>query len=98
MALGNSAFSLTQRLHARCVASAAMNTTTCDPASRSAQSWAAIVASLASHGVPDDDPRMIAAREGLAFHRVRRSIAAEEGHLSRAGVDRLVAALHGAVA
>lgn len=40
---------------------------------------------------------MIAAREGLAFHRIAAQIAAEEGLISPAGVDRLVAALHGAV-
>lgn len=73
-----------------------ITTPTVDPASRSAASWSATLASLKSHGIPDDDPRMVAAREGLAFHRVARSIAAEEGQLSRAGVDRLIAALHGA--
>lgn len=69
-----------------------------DPASKSASSWSATLASLKAHGCGDDDPRVKSAREGLAFHRVRRQVEAEQGKLSRAGVDRLVAALNGAVA
>ncbi len=68
-----------------------------DPASRSASSWSAMLASLIAHGFGDDDPRVKSAREGLAFHRVRRQVEAEQGKLARAGVDRLVVALHGAV-
>ncbi|ANE82880.1 hypothetical protein A7U43_13230 [Mycobacterium adipatum] len=66
---------------------------TTDPAARSAASWSATLASLKSRGVPDDDPRVIAAREGLAYHRVHRAVTAESGHLSAVGVDRLVAQL-----
>lgn len=69
-----------------------------DPASRSASSWAGTLAALKSRAVPDDDPRVIAAREGLSYHRVHRAVAAETGQLSRAGVDRLVLALREAVA
>lgn len=70
-----------------------MDVLTTDPASRSAASWSATLASLKSRGVPDDDPRVAAAREGLAFHRVRRAVTAETGQLSAAGIDRLVAQL-----
>lgn len=73
------------------------NATAIDPASRSRLSWSTTLASLKSHGIPETDPRVKAAREGLAFHKVARSIADTKGHLSPAGVDRLVAALHGAV-
>jgi len=66
---------------------------TTDPAARSAASWSATLASLKSRGVPDDDPRVITAREGLAYYRVRRAVVAETGQLSAAGVDRLVAEL-----
>ncbi|STZ60796.1 hypothetical protein [Mycolicibacterium tokaiense] len=64
-----------------------------DPAERTAASWSATLASLKSRGVPDDDPRVVTAREGLAYHRVHRAVTAESGHLSAAGVDRLVAQL-----
>lgn len=66
---------------------------TTDPASRSAASWSATLASLKSRGVAEDDPRVVSAREGLAYYRVRRAVVAEAGHLSPAGVDRLVAQL-----
>lgn len=68
-----------------------------DPASRTASSWSARLAALKSRHVPDDDPRIIECREGLAYWRVRRSIDAERGQLSRAGVDRLRGQLSGAV-
>lgn len=68
-----------------------------DPAARSAASWSATLASLKSRGVPDDDSRVVAAREGLAYHRVHRAVAAETGQLSPAGIDRLVAQLREAV-
>ncbi|MHA3021137.1 hypothetical protein ACXPWS_12850 [Mycobacterium sp. BMJ-28] len=73
-------------------------TVTVDPASRSASSWSASLASLKSRHVAESDPRIAAAREGLAYHRVRRSIVAEAGQLSPAGVDRLVSALREAAA
>lgn len=66
---------------------------TTDPAARSAASWSATLASLKSRGVVDEDPRVVTAREGLAFHRVRRAVMAETGQLSAAGIDRLVAQL-----
>lgn len=71
---------------------------TIDPASRSASSWSASLASLKSRGAPDSDPRVIAARQGLSYWRCKRSVDAEAGQLSRAGVDRLVSDLRGAVA
>lgn len=75
-----------------------MSTTTVDPASRSASGWSAQLAAFKSRGVPDTDARVIEARSALAFHRIRRSIAAEAGQLSRAGADRLAADLRDAVA
>lgn len=74
------------------------HTTSVDPASRTASGWAARHAALKSRAVPDDDPRVIECREALAYHRVRRSISAEVGRLSRAGADRLAADLREAVA
>ena len=71
---------------------------TTDPARRSASSWSATLAALKSRRVPDTDPRVIECREALAYWRVSRAVNAEQGHLSRAGADRLVAALRGAVA
>jgi hypothetical protein len=74
------------------------STLTVDPASRSASSWSALLASLKSRGAPETDQRVIEARQGLAFHRVRRSITREAGQLTAAGVDRLRVALTEAVA
>ena len=68
-----------------------------DPASRSASSWSATLAALKSRDVPDDDPRVIEARNALAYHRVHRAIDAERGNLNRAGADRLRAAISLAV-
>lgn len=53
-----------------------------DPASRSASSWSSTLAVLKSRGVPDTDPRVIEARDALAYWRVRRVIDAERGNLS----------------
>ncbi|OPX12579.1 hypothetical protein [Mycobacterium sp. AT1] len=69
-----------------------------DPAVRSAASYSAVVASLKSRQVPDDDPRVIAAREGLAFHRVARAIDAEAGQIAPGHVDALVSRLRQGVA
>lgn len=75
-----------------------MTATLIDPAARSASSWSATLASLKSRGAPDDDARVVAARQALAYHRAKRAIDAEAGRLSRAGVDRLRADLAEAVA
>ncbi|MEZ0053249.1 hypothetical protein ABIA30_004276 [Mycobacterium sp. MAA66] len=75
-----------------------MATLTSDPASRSASSWSATLASLKSRGAPDTDPRCIEARQGLAYHRAKRAIDANAGQLSPTGVDRLAADLRAAVA
>ncbi len=75
-----------------------MATITSDPASRSASSWSATLASLKSRSAPDTDPRVIEARQGLAYWRCKRRVDAEAGQLSRAGVDRLRADLAEAVA
>ncbi|MCA4726890.1 hypothetical protein [Mycolicibacterium fortuitum] len=72
--------------------------TAVDPASRSASSWSATLASLKSRGGPDTDVRVIAARQGLAYWRCRRTLDAEAEQLSRPGVDRLVSQLRQAVA
>lgn len=73
-------------------------TTTVDPASRSAQSWSALLASLKARGASETDARVIEARQGLAFWRVNRSLERDACQLSRAGVDRLVASLRQAAA
>ncbi len=73
-------------------------TTTVDPASRSASSWSALLASLKARGAPETDPRVIEARQGLAYHRARKAIDAEAGQLSAPAVDRLRTALTAAVA
>ncbi|OBB38025.1 hypothetical protein [Mycolicibacterium fortuitum] len=67
--------------------------TTVDPASRSASSWSALLANLKSRGAPDTDPRVIECRQGLAYHRVLRSVVRDVGELSAPGVDRLVSQL-----
>lgn len=72
--------------------------TVIDPASRSAASWSATLASLKSRGAPDTDARVIAARQGLAYWRCRRTIDAEAEQLSAAGADRLVSQIRQAVA
>ncbi|QEN13752.1 hypothetical protein ACRDU6_14725 [Mycolicibacterium sp. ELW1] len=72
-------------------------TTTTDPASRSASSWSAMLASLKSRGAPDTDARVIEARQGLAYHRVLRSVERDGAELSKPGVDRLVSQLRQAV-
>ena len=56
-----------------------------------------MLASLKSRGAPDTDVRVIEARQGLAYHRVLRSVERDAGQLSPAGVDRLVSQLRGAV-
>ncbi|BBX83543.1 hypothetical protein MAUB_14160 [Mycolicibacterium aubagnense] len=56
------------------------------------------MASLKSRNAPDHDPRVLAARQGLAYWRVRRSVEREAGQISPAGVDRLRADLAEAVA
>jgi hypothetical protein len=68
-------------------------TPTLDPASKSRAVWVATLANLKSRGAPDTDPQVIACRQGLAYYRAQKAIDAEAGQLSRAGVDRLVAAL-----
>ena len=42
------------------------------------------MAALASRGVEESDPRMVAARAALSFHRLKRTIDAEVagGHMS----------------
>ncbi|CAN5223342.1 hypothetical protein BH11ACT6_BH11ACT6_05120 [soil metagenome] len=67
------------------------------PAERTAAGHSASLASLKSRRVPDDDPRVIAAREGLAFHRVARAIDAEAGQIAPGHVDTLVSRLREAV-
>lgn len=74
-----------------------MNATIVDPASRSASSWSATLASLKSRGAPDTDARVIEARQGLAFHRVARAVERERGQLSRAGAERLRSAISEAI-
>lgn len=73
-----------------------MTTTTVDPASRSASGWSALLASLKARGADETDPRVISARQGLAYHRARKVIAREAGQLNQAGVDRLVSDLRNA--
>ncbi|MCH9728737.1 MAG: hypothetical protein K0U84_03470 [Actinomycetia bacterium] len=68
-----------------------------DPAALTPSQWAAKLAAYLSRGRGNDDPGVIACREALAFWRIRRVVDRETGHLSAAGVDRLVAQLHGAV-
>ena len=60
------------------------NGTVVDPRERSAASWGGTVAALASRGVEESDPRMVAARAALSFHRLKRTIDAEVagGHMS----------------
>lgn len=71
---------------------------TTDPAARSAASYSGLLASCKSRGVPDDDPRVVSAREGLAFHRVVRAIDAVDGQIASDHVDALVTRLREAVA
>lgn len=47
--------------------------------------------------MPDTDPRVVTARQGLAYWRCKRSVDAEAGQLNQAGVDRLVSDLRCAV-
>ena len=54
--------------------------------------WMALAA-LVGRGAADDDPRVIGCRAALAFHRVRRVIDAERGHLDPADADALQEAL-----
>lgn len=55
---------------------------TADPASRTAASWSSTLAVLKSRGTPDNDPRVVEARDALAYWRVRRVLDAERGNLS----------------
>jgi hypothetical protein len=71
---------------------------TADPASAPASSWAGRLAALKSRQVPDADPRVVEARQALAFHRLHRAISAERGQLSPAGADRLRAQISEGVA
>lgn len=75
-----------------------MGVLTIDPAERTAASNSASLAALKSRKVPDTDPRVIAARAGLSFHRLQRAIAAEAGQIAPCHVDRLLAQLREAVA
>ncbi|KSU60785.1 MULTISPECIES: hypothetical protein [unclassified Gordonia (in: high G+C Gram-positive bacteria)] len=59
----------------------------------SASQWSAKLAALVGRGAADDDPRVIGCRAALAFHRVRRVIDAERGHLDPADADALQEAL-----
>lgn len=59
------------------------------PASR----WSGRLAALSRAGVPDADPRMVRAREALAYHRVRTVIDREREQLDPADVDVLREAL-----
>lgn len=70
---------------------------TTDPEARERSSWAGRLAQLVSRGASEDDPRVIECRAGLAYHRIRQSIDADAGQLSRPGVDRLVSQLRQAV-
>ena len=70
-------------LTTRCSASAACSA---EAQSSISAGHSASLASLKSRGVPDDDPRVMAAREGLAYHRVQRAVAAQ--CLDDAGPDR----------
>lgn len=73
-------------------------TITTDPASREGPSWAGRLAWLISQGTPEGDPQVVECRQALAYHRLRKSIAAEVGQLSQVGADRLAADLREAVA
>ncbi len=56
-----------------------------------------MLASLKSRNAPDTDPRVIEARQGLAYWRCKRTVDAEAGQISPVGVDRLVSDLRAAV-
>ncbi|CAN3128600.1 hypothetical protein ACNUDN_11825 [Mycobacterium sp. smrl_JER01] len=73
-------------------------TTAVDPASQPRQVWAARLGYLKSRGHADDHPDVVTCREALAYYRISKSVAAETGHLSGPGADRLVAQLRQAVA
>lgn len=72
--------------------------TAVDPASRSASSWSALLASLKARGASETDVRVIECRQGLAYHRARKAIERDAGELSVPGVDRLVSQLRQGVA
>ena len=48
-----------------------------DPERLSASSWSARNAALLGRNVPADDPRVVECQAALAYHRVRRAVAAE---------------------
>jgi hypothetical protein len=72
-----------------------VDTTTADPASRTAASWSARYAALKSRGVEDTDPRAAECVAALSFWRLKRSIDAEvaAGHVSATYADAVTTGL-----
>ena len=72
-----------------------VDTTTADPASRTAASWSARYAALKSRGVEDTDPRAAECVAALSFHRLKRTLDAEvaAGHVSATYAETVTAGL-----
>jgi hypothetical protein len=68
-----------------------------DPAELSPPQWQSRLASLKSHGLPDNDPRVAECRAALAYWRCRRVLDAERGKIAPDHLDELVESLRGAV-
>jgi hypothetical protein len=75
--------------------------TTCmasDPADLSPPQWQSRLAAHKSHGLPDDDPRVVECHAALTYWRCRRVLDAERGKIAPDHLDGLVARLREAVA
>jgi hypothetical protein len=66
---------------------------TSDPSELSPLQWQTRLASLKSHGLPEDDERVAECRAALAYWRCRRVLDAERGQIAPQHVDELVSQL-----
>ena len=71
---------------------------TSDPSALSPLQWQTRLASLKSHGLPEDDSRVVECRAALAYWRCRRVLVAERGKIAPDHVDELVDQLRETVA
>lgn len=60
-----------------------------------ASSWSAKLAALVGRGAPAHDPRVVQARQALAYHRLARVVAAERELLNPADARLLADLLTG---
>jgi hypothetical protein len=67
-----------------------MTSTTSEPAARSTLQWQTRLASLKSHGLREDDSRVIECREALAYLRCRRVLHDARGQIAPDHLEALV--------